>query len=228
MKSFLKSILTRAGLLNMVVAIASRRGALRSTGWLRSAWVGRSVGIDGEPIPWMTYPLISFLQERIKPDLRILEFGSGNSTLWFAARCAALISIEHDEAWVNSLAEKLPTNSMISVKPTPKGRNYMEIAFGESDEKNAYVEAIDDIDGTFDVIVIDGVYRNAAIRKSSPRLSARGVLIVDNTDYPELRESMIWLASEGFRHIDFVGMSPGVPMLSSTSIFYRPNNCFDI
>ena len=42
--------------------------------------------------PWLGYRAVKCLDELIEPDWRILEFGSGMSTSWFARRCASVLS----------------------------------------------------------------------------------------------------------------------------------------
>ena len=56
----------------------------------------RAVDKKGDPIPWYTYPAIDFLLLRDYRDKNILEFGSGQSTLWWAARAKFVLSLEED------------------------------------------------------------------------------------------------------------------------------------
>ena len=49
--------------------------------------------------PWLGYRAVKRLDELIEPDWRILEFGSGMSTIWFARRCAFVLSLETDDRW---------------------------------------------------------------------------------------------------------------------------------
>lgn len=37
-------------------------------------------------IPWMVFGCIDFLDDWLKPDMRVFEYGSGGSTLFFANR----------------------------------------------------------------------------------------------------------------------------------------------
>ena len=50
--------------------------------------------------PWRTFDAVARLDGLIRSDWRMVEFGSGKSTLWFAERVASLHSIEHDPASV--------------------------------------------------------------------------------------------------------------------------------
>src|SRR5437588_4831670 len=64
-----------------------------NTGHAKSSFLMRAVDKNGEPIPSYTYPAIDFLFQRNFEDKLILEFGSGQSTLWWASRAKFVISI---------------------------------------------------------------------------------------------------------------------------------------
>src|SRR5512143_3931277 len=87
--------------------------ALRDCGWVRSRRENRSVDVNGQPIPWMTYSAIEFLTRRVRKDLTVFEFGCGASTLWWAARVARVVSVEHDPGWANATAAQLPPNATV-------------------------------------------------------------------------------------------------------------------
>ena len=80
-------------------------------GWLRSFRVGRPVDVAGNPVPWIAYPAIRFLETRVGADLKVFEYGAGNSTLWWAKRVARVISCESDAAWAEEVRASLPGNA---------------------------------------------------------------------------------------------------------------------
>jgi predicted O-methyltransferase YrrM len=49
--------------------------------------------------PWLTYGAILALEELLTPTMRVLELGSGGSTLFFARRVASVVSFETNETW---------------------------------------------------------------------------------------------------------------------------------
>ena len=51
----------------------AKNSALRTTGWLRSRREHASVDDAGEPIPWITYAAMRFLEPRVGKDLRVFE-----------------------------------------------------------------------------------------------------------------------------------------------------------
>ena len=72
----------------------------RRTGHWRSSLKNASCAADGSPTPWYTYPANDFLAQRRFDAKRILEFGGGQSTLWWAARAQSVITIEEDSGLV--------------------------------------------------------------------------------------------------------------------------------
>src|SRR6267142_4789790 len=78
------------------------------TGHFRSALKGVAVDNAGKPLIWYTYPAIEFLQHKDFRGKRILEFGAGQSTLWWAARASEVISFEDNQSWYERLRSQMP------------------------------------------------------------------------------------------------------------------------
>src|SRR6478752_7701283 len=53
--------------------------------------------------PWLTRDAVLFLDRHLSRDMRGFEWGSGRSTIWFAKRIGALVSIEDNEQWYERL-----------------------------------------------------------------------------------------------------------------------------
>src|SRR5688500_9598739 len=51
------------------------------------------------PVPWISYDARRVIERILPQNADILEFGSGNSTLWYAKRAKSVYSIEDDRAW---------------------------------------------------------------------------------------------------------------------------------
>ena len=77
----------------------SKSGPLHDYGWFRSIKENKIVNKYGDPIPWFNYSMIEFLENRIKLNFNVFEYGSGSSTFWWAKRVNRLYSCEHDEIW---------------------------------------------------------------------------------------------------------------------------------
>lgn len=75
---------------------------LATSGWLRSRRDKAAVDRSGQPLPWFTYPSVQFIATRIGRGLSVFEYGSGASTLWWAARVRTVVScgkLMHDRFW---------------------------------------------------------------------------------------------------------------------------------
>ena len=185
---------------------------LAQEGWLRSALLMRSVDRQDKPLPWFTYGAIHFLEDRVRSDMRVFEYGSGNSTHWFAKRAREVVSVEHDGDWLNLMKRgNLPSNAKIC---------YRELTSGYPDEITRH--------GQFDVVVIDGRDRTACFSAALGHLTERGVIVWDNANRNDCRSVVAHMADLGFRELPFVGTGPINPYNWRTSIFYRDQNCFDI
>jgi hypothetical protein len=69
------------------------------TGHWKSSIGTAAYDADGFPLPWYTYPAIDFLAQRDFLERDILEFGGGQSTLWWSQRARSVLTIEEDRAW---------------------------------------------------------------------------------------------------------------------------------
>ncbi len=100
------------------------KGPLREYGWFRSFHEQRSVDAEGNPLPFITYPAIEFLLRRIRPDMSVFEYGSGLSTLWWAARVKEVIACEHEAGWYRKIASLAPSNVTLLFRELEYGGTY--------------------------------------------------------------------------------------------------------
>lgn len=188
----------------------SKRSFLRNAGYSLSVRLKRPVRADGSPVPWMTYSAISILEKRLTPDLTVFEFGSGNSTLFFARLVSKVVSVECDRDWYETLSRALPAN--------------VELLLCNPYQREAYLAYLTAQDREFDLIVVDAEDREACLRVAPARLSARGVIVLDDADRPSYAAEADRLVDAGFKRLDFEGLKPGGIRLYATAIFYRPGN----
>jgi len=187
-------------------------GALHSLGWFTTQDRGAACDGNGNPIPWISYPAISFLDGRVNPALEVFEFGSGNSTIWWASRAGRVISCEHDSGWAERVRRRVPANVEVLSVPLDDG----------------YPLTIGRTGRSFDIAVIDGRMRVASALASLESLKPGGVLIWDDTDRERYQEGIQKLLAAEFRKLDFVGLSPITATLKQTSVFYKDENCLGI
>jgi len=211
LKNIVWNVLNTIGIGGCVQLIL--KSSLKDWGWFKSYHSKQSIDVNGNPIPWFTYPAIAFLSERIQKHFFVYEYGSGNSTLWFALHTAHVDSIEHDIQWYNMVHRKIPANVSLVYIPL---------------EQDRYENHILITPHFYDIVVIDGRKRALTAVNALKKLKEDGVIIFDNSERPEYLDAIDTLKKAGFRRIDFWGIGPIIHMQTCTTIFYRPNNCMGI
>lgn len=188
--------------------------SLTQNGWFKSYYKKQAVDAGGNPIPWITYPVISFLEERLRKDMRVFEYGSGNSTLWFASRVNSIISVEHDKEWADYVKKTIPGNAQLMYRELSYGGDYGKTVLEQQDP--------------FHIIIVDGRDRIFCAKNAAQKLTDDGIIIFDNSDRDDYREAYDFLKEKGFHKLPFRGFSPVTPHTNETGIFYRKNNCLGI
>lgn len=188
-------------------------GYLVQTGWFNSFKLKESVDANLNPIPWFTYSAVDFIKDRLNNKLNVMEFGSGNSTLFFAERVKKVTSVEHDNTWFQNIIKKKISN--------------VEIKLVSSETAEDYIQALSAF-GKFDVIIIDGLFRNECIKASLKYLSESGIMILDDSERNDYADGIKYMLSSGLKRLDFSGIAPGIFFRKCTTIFYKDMNCVNI
>src|ERR1700739_2305167 len=89
----------------------SEKGYLDELGWFDAYDRKEPVDQDNNPIPWVTYSFIDFIKERLKTQHTVFEFGSGNSTFFYAKYAGIVVSVEHDKEWFDKILSSKPENA---------------------------------------------------------------------------------------------------------------------
>lgn len=153
-------------------------------------------------IPWLTKSAVCFLDGFVKEGMKVFEYGSGASTIYFTKKDVILYSVEHDRKWYVNVIAKVPeVNSKINLilrEPLLIESNLLKSSvlsnkdnrFINHDYRD-YSEAIlDHPDSFFDLILIDGRVRLECLKNSLPKLKVDGLLVFDNSDRYELIENL--------------------------------------
>jgi hypothetical protein len=176
-----------------------------TSGWLRSIAESRPVDTKGDPIPWLNYAVIDFIDSKLKKTMKVWEWGSGYSTIWFSERVGTVESVEDDYQWYEKIRGELKGNAKI---------NYC-------DQKRDYVEKILESEEMYDVIQIDGSHRSDCAKIAIQKLQPNGFIVFDNSDSKEFDDAIVWLEQNGFYRIDFLGLIPSYLYKNCTSILFR-------
>ena len=172
-------------------------------GFLKSVLSGKPIGPHDEAIPWFTYPAIEYLKQFDFSDKIVFEYGSGNSSVFWAQRAKEVIAVESDRKWFEYVSKIRSPNLLLMLE----------------EKKEAYASSIARSGKMFDVIVIDGRWRNACTVACVDFLSSHGMIIFDNSDrhYDGCND----LRNRGFFQVDFNGWGPVNGYCWTTSIFIR-------
>lgn len=212
LKALLRKKLWRLTVLRKLVL--NKKSYLNATGWIESVKRGYPCGPAGSAIPWMNYPVVDLLRERLHKDLRLFEYGSGYSTVFYASLVRDVVSIEYNKSWFDHVAKTAPDN--------------VQLVFKEKDIDGKYCRAISEHERQFDVVIVDGRDRVNCAKQSLERLSASGVVILDDSYRDRYAPAFEHLHSKGFRSLSIAGLKPGGFGTDRTTIFYRDNNCLGL
>lgn len=190
---------------------------LPSRGWFRSAISQRPVDADGRPLPWLSYPFIDFIRPRLRRDMVVVEFGAGQSTLFWASHVSQVLSVEDNPAWFDELKPQLPDNASVLLQTL------------DAAQPMAYAQAADRMLGAADIVLVDGPERDLTLRNAPRLLRPGGVVVLDNAGRSSYDAASAELTGvHGFRRLDFIGMAPGGARECSTALYYRDGNCLGV
>mgnify|MGYP001196710305 CR=1 FL=1 len=136
-------------------------------------------------IPYTNIESIEFLKNHTEsnPDLKVFEYGSGSSTLFFEDNCKEVHSVEYDEEWYKFIKKYSNKANIYFVKPeiskNPKIKSkkyfYRKFDFYE------YVNFIKTFDEKFDIIFIDGRARAECLKVAKEHINPGGIIIFDDS-----------------------------------------------
>jgi hypothetical protein len=160
--------------------------------------------------PWLVPAAVTWLEERIEPWWTAFEWGSGGSTLWLENLCESVYSVEHDESWfwkvaASSTRPKTTRLQLCRPQPGELGDDPANPDHYRSSclpgDWHQYAQAVD-LEGPFDLVVVDGRARASCIARAVPRVKGGGVLVLDNAErewYLEQTEHLL----DGWEKTDF-------------------------
>jgi hypothetical protein len=192
----------------------NHKGYLKEIGWFNALETQSAIDAAGQPIPWVTYSFIDFIKERLNKQHQIFEFGSGNSTFFYAKYAGIVVSVEHNKDWFNKIQSAKPSNSTMIFSDLVYGADYCQSPLKLAQK--------------FDVIIVDGRDRVNCCKQAIAALSNEGVIVLDDSERVIYTEAINFLLENGFKHLSFSGISPGLFYHKSTSVFYKKDNCLGL
>jgi len=140
----------------------------------------------------MNYNIISFLEQRLSKDLSLFEYGSGNSTLFFANLVSNVVSVECSRQWYEYVVKTIPEN--------------VKLILCDPYDSETYSKIIQKQESKFDIVVVDAEDRVNCLINAQQSLTEKGVMILDDSKGEGWNSVIDQLQKNGFKKLDFEGL----------------------
>ena len=185
---------------------------------------------DVEILPWYSFGAIEFLLNNINPSMKILELGSGSSTIWWAMNVSQVTSLERDRNWCNKVKlaiESRAYNNITLIHSTlnlPECENNTELENIENSFELAreYLRVIDLSSNAFDVVIVDDVLRSDSCISLISSINSNGMLVLDDSERIEYQRAIKKIEELGWTGHHFYGPAPYHFHEKQTSIWVKP------
>lgn len=121
-------------------------------------------------IPWISYSAIDELEVFLTKSSRVLEFGSGMSTIWYAKHAGEVYSVEDCKPWFEKVGNFIKKNNITNIN----------LKF--SSDLNSYSQFMENDPTGFDLIMVDGNYRSTCVNNAIKLVRPGGSFYLDNSD----------------------------------------------
>ena len=173
--------------------------------------------IISRPLPFIVYEAIEKLENILNPMDKVLEFGSGNSTVWFLKQQTRLTSIEHSKTWANAVKSFIDKTEI--EQETKRNFNFKLM---QDQTTLDYVNSLPD--ESFDVIFVDSSNgfnnRNINLKNALSKLKNGGWMVLDNSDHPNNWPGGVYMDSM-FKRERYTGYTPMGLYVSQTSFWQK-------
>jgi predicted O-methyltransferase YrrM len=120
--------------------------------------------------PWISYSSVNYLKKFLTKDSRVLEFGSGMSTVWYSKYAGEVFSVEDYSPWYDKMSKIF------------QSKNVKNITYKFINNEKEYSTFMSEDKTGFDLIMVDGSYRSKCILNSAKLLRPGGIIYLDNSD----------------------------------------------
>jgi hypothetical protein len=206
--------------------------------WQRSLLPSRNSVADKQP--WLTFSAINKIKSILNDQMRVFEYGSGGSTLFWSQRVKEVISIEHDRSWYLRLRSELDAQQITNVKYIlAEAESDANFDLKRIDDPNdfvsgdrsfagkhfgGYVKQIDSYPNEyFDIVVVDGRARPSCIAHSMKKVKKNGFLIIDNSERDYYLRNIRFNEKQWKQYL-FAGAVPYIYHFSETRILKKINS----
>lgn len=148
--------------------------------------------------PWTSQAAIRIFEKILTKEMTGFEYGSGNSTLFFAKHLKHITSVEHNDGWFKIVKDKLEQRNQTNIDyrfippVLPSAQQsysfYTDYPLTEKDfqvrqEYHDYFSFVKEYPNEhFDFIMVDGRARVECCLNAIPKLKSGGIFVLDNSD----------------------------------------------
>lgn len=130
-------------------------------------WHRPSKADEIQPRPWLHVKAIEYFAGLLRPDMDVIEFGGGGSTLWLADKVRRVVTYEPNKEWFDKLTSIRPYNVTL---------------------KNADSSIFEYQNHVYDLLFIDGEpveRRGEWLSMAHLLVKPGGIVVLDNANRPE-------------------------------------------
>ena len=134
--------------------------------------------------PWLSPDATRYLESLLRPDMHVLEHGSGGSTIWLAKRGELVTAVEHDPDCHRAVKSVAPSNANVILWDKPR---------------------LPKLRPPYDLVLVDGEpveERAYYIRAAEKLVKPGGVFVLGNFNRPEYQAEREALEKR-HRHLEF-------------------------
>jgi predicted O-methyltransferase YrrM len=163
--------------------------------------------------------------------MKVLEYGCGYSTIWWAKRVSSVVSVERSTHWLEEVRQALSKHSLANVQLLPfqrfSGNTEEDILAGQDIAGLApiirdYATLGNAEPESYDVVVIDDIFRNETASAGVALVKPGGLLILDDSERERYQPTVNLLRELGWSFSSFYGVSPYHFHEKQTTIWHKP------
>ena len=183
-------------------------------------------------MPWINHFAFKKLETLIKPEMNVLEFGSGGSTMFLRNKVNSIYSIEHDAIWFQEVEKNIADHPKVKlnlhIPEKENNQDFPEIyksvngMYCDGLTFRDYAHAADHLpENSMDLLIIDGRVRPACLIQTISKLKPGGILLFDNTERASY-QPYIDKYLKGWSSEKYQGVTVCYAFFTETSIFWKP------
>lgn len=183
--------------------------------WLRFSLLNSKSPLE-LGIPWWSFKSIWKTEKILHKNIKVFEFGTGGSSIYFARRARRIECVEDEDSWATDVRQKAQSMMLTNLIIYHKKFNFFKPSKFKSSD---YLQTLNDTD--YDVIIVDGKEEAETVRdicfwKAENHLKKGGIIILDDSwRYPQ-----IFKKNRALRIEKMKGLGPCRLGVTETSFFY--------